>query len=222
MMEKLKYNRRLSMARDEFKYIAVEGVLGAGKTTLAKKLSEWYGAHFIAEEFDKNPFLHSFYDDIERYAFQTQIFFLLSRFKQQKQLRQFDLFHSRIVSDYIFQKDRIFATMNLTSAELKLYDALAKLMEQEIIVPDLIIYLKSSSDRLLKNIRKRNRDFENNISMEYIQTLNVMYEDFFNGFPAAPVLQIDMENYDIIENGEDFNKITGLISKALKEKKVNV
>jgi len=205
------------MARDGFKYIAVEGVIGAGKTTLSQKLSEWYGAHFIAEEFEENPFLETFYEDIKRYAFQTQIFFLLSRFKQQKQLRQFDLFHSKIISDYIFQKDRIFATMNLSLSEMKLYDGLAKVMEQKIVVPDLVIYLKSSTERLLKNIRKRKRDFENSISNDYIKNLNNMYESFFVGFKVAPVLVISMDNLDFIENENDFNKITSLISKSLKE-----
>lgn len=210
------------MARDGFKYIAVEGAIGAGKTTLARKLSEWYGAHFLAEEFETNPFLGSFYDDIQRYAFQTQIFFLLSRFKQQKQLRQFDLFQSRIISDYIFHKDRIFATLNLSPAEMKLYDALAKLMEQEIVTPDLIIYLKSSAPRLLENIHKRNRDFELNISEAYIVTLNKLYEAFFEGYTKSPLLILNMENFDIVENPEDFTKITGLITKTLKKEVNNV
>jgi deoxyadenosine/deoxycytidine kinase len=210
------------MARDGFKYIAVEGVIGAGKTTLAGKLSRWYGAHFIAESFEENPFLAHFYNDIERYAFQTQIFFLLNRFKQQKQLRQFDLFHSRIISDYIFQKDRIFASMNLSAAEMKLYDALAKIMEQDIVTPDLVLYLKSSTHRLLKNIRLRNRIFESSISKEYIDTLNSNYESFFSKFNSAPVLVLEMENYDIIDNREDFSKITALISQSLKENILNV
>jgi len=123
-----------------FKYITVEGVIGAGKTSLAKKLSSWYGAHLVLEEFEANPFLENFYADKTGYAFQTQIFFLLSRFRQQEQLRQYDLFHSKVVSDYMFQKDRIFATMNLSNAEMKLYDGLAKIMEQELTTQDFVVY----------------------------------------------------------------------------------
>ena len=160
------------MTRAQFKYITVEGVIGAGKTSLARKLSDWFGAYLVCEEFEKNPFLADFYKDQRNYAFQTQIFFLLSRFRQQEQLRQYDLFHTKIISDYMFQKDRIFATMNLSEAEMKLYDGLARIMEQQIAVPDYIIYLKSSTRRLMHNIHNRNREIEKNISEEYINALN--------------------------------------------------
>ena len=202
------------MARAEFKYIAVEGVIGAGKTTLALQLSEWFGAYFVKEEFEANPFLGDFYKDIKNYAFQTQIFFLLSRFKQQKQLRQYDLFHLKIISDYIFQKDRIFATLNLSVSEMKLYDGLAKVMEQEIAVPDFIIYLKCSTKRLMKNIKKRNRDFEGEITESYISSLNEMYDSFFAQHTACPVLTLNMEDYDFVNSKEDFNKIVQLIIKT--------
>ena len=202
------------MPRADFKYIAVEGVIGAGKTTLALQLSEWFGAYFVKEEFEANPFLGNFYKDIKNYAFQTQIFFLLSRFKQQKQLRQYDLFHLKIISDYIFQKDRIFATLNLSNAEMKLYDGLAKIMEQEIAVPDFIIYLKSSTKRLMKNIKKRNREFESDITESYISSLNGMYDSFFAQYTTCPVLTLNMEDYDFVNSKEDFNKIVQLIIKT--------
>ena len=201
------------MSRVNFKYIAVEGVIGAGKTSLAKKLSDWFGAFLVREEFEKNPFLADFYNDQRYYAFQTQIFFLLSRFRQQEQLRQYDLFHTKIISDYMFQKDRIFATMNLSDAEMKLYDGLARIMEQQIAVPDFIIYLKSSSSRLMANIRKRNREIERNMSESYIDSLNNMYDSFFIHYKQIPTIIINMTDMDFINSEKDFKKVVKLITE---------
>jgi deoxyguanosine kinase len=201
------------MARTNFKYITVEGVIGAGKTSLARKLSDWFGAFLVCEEFEKNPFLADFYMDQRSYAFQTQIFFLLSRFRQQEQLRQYDLFHTKIISDYMFQKDRIFATMNLSNAEMKLYDGIARIMEQQIAVPDFIIYLQSSTNRLMDNIRKRDRDIEKSMSRDYIETLNNMYNSFFAHFKDIPTIIINMENIDFINSEKDFKKVLKLISE---------
>lgn len=202
------------MPRADFKYIAIEGVIGAGKTSLALQLSEWFGAFFVKEEFEKNPFLEDFYKDIKNYAFQTQIFFLLNRFKQQKQLRQYDLFHLKIISDYIFQKDRVFATLNLSQAEMKLYDGLAKIMEQEIAVPDFVIYLKSSTSRLMQNIRKRGREVEKEMTEEYINSLNEIYNSFFAQFTTTKVLTLNMEEYDFVNSKKDFDKIVQLVIKT--------
>ncbi len=201
------------MPRTQFKYITVEGVIGAGKTSLARKLSDWYGAHLVLEEFETNPFLEDFYKDRRRYAFQTQIFFLLSRFRQQEELRQYDLFHDRIVSDYMFQKDRIFASINLNEAEMKLYDGLARIMEQQIAIPDFVIYLKASTPRLMANIRKRGRAFEKNMDEQYIDNLNRLYNDFFSRFTFAPVITVDMARLDFIANEDDFMKIIGHINR---------
>jgi deoxyadenosine/deoxycytidine kinase len=129
------------MSLEKFRFIAIEGVIGAGKTTLADMLSRTIGGRIILEEFEQNPFLEEFYEDPDRFSFQTQIFFLLSRFKQLQELRQLDLFHKKLVSDYLFEKDRIFATLNLSEKEMKLYDGIARLMEKEITVPSLVIYL---------------------------------------------------------------------------------
>jgi len=200
------------MDRTNFKYIAIEGVIGAGKTSLATKLSEWYGAHPVMEEFETNPFLQDFYTDQRRYAFQTQIFFLLSRFRQQEQLRQYDLFHSKIISDYIFQKDRIFATTNLIEAEMKLYDGLARIMEQQIAVPDFVIYLKTSTARLMANIRKRNRNYEKDMSEEYINTLKELYDSFFSHYTKTPLIIINMDDIDFINSEKDFKNIIKQIS----------
>jgi len=203
----------VAMARANFKYITVEGVIGAGKTSLAKKLSDWFGAYLVCEEFEKNPFLADFYKDQRSYAFQTQIFFLLSRFRQQEQLRQYDLFHTKIISDYMFQKDRIFATMNLSDAEMKLYDGIARIMEQQIAVPDFIIYLQSSTNRLMANIRKRERDIEKDMSSDYIETLNDMYNSFFSHFKDIPTIIINMENIDFIGSEKDFKKVVKLVTE---------
>ncbi len=201
--------------RTGFKYIAVEGVIGAGKTSLALQLSEWYGAHMVEEEFENNPFLADFYKDRRRYAFQTQIFFLLSRFRQQEQLRQYDLFQSRIVSDYMFQKDRIFATMNLTDAEMKLYDGLARIMEQQIAIPDFVIYLRATTKRLMHNIRLRNRSYEQDMSEEYIDTLNTLYDDYFQHYKDTPLITVPADELDFVNNSKDFKKIIDLITKQV-------
>ncbi len=201
------------MQRTNFKYIAIEGVIGAGKTSLTTKISEWYGAHAVKEEFETNPFLQDFYTDRRRYAFQTQIFFLLSRFRQQEQLRQYDLFHSKIISDYMFQKDRIFATTNLSDAEMKLYDGLARIMEQQIAVPDFVIYLKTSTAKLMANIRKRNREYEKEMSEEYIDTLNKLYDSFFSHYKKTALITIHMDEVDFINSEKDFKNIVKQISE---------
>ncbi len=203
------------MSRSSFKYITVEGVIGAGKTSLAEMLSQWFGAYLVLEEFETNPFLSDFYNDRRRYAFQTQIFFLLSRFRQQEELRQYDLFHDRIISDYMFQKDRIFATINLSEAEMKLYDGLARIMEQQIAIPDFVIYLKTSTARLMRNIRQRGRDMEKNMDESYIDNLNMLYDDFFQHFTFAPVITITMDELDFIKRREDFKYIIDQINQRV-------
>ena len=173
------------MSLVNLRYIAVEGVIGAGKTTLTDMLSKTIGSSIILEEFEQNPFLEEFYEDPRRYAFQTQIFFLLSRFRQVQELRQVDLFHQKIVSDYMFEKDRIFATLNLAEKEMKLYDGIARLMEKEIPSPDLVIYLQASTKRLMDNIHKRARTYEKNMDPEYISALNELYNKFFFHYNKA-------------------------------------
>jgi len=204
------------MSRLNFKYFAIEGVIGAGKTTLATKLSAWYGAHLVLEEFENNPFLEDFYKDPRRYAFQTQIFFLLSRFRQQEQLRQYDLFQDRIISDYMFQKDRIFALTNLNAAEMKLYDGLARVMEQQIVVPDFAVYLKTSTAKLMDNIRKRNRSMESGMSADYIGKLNALYDDYFASYRQTPLVVVHMDDLDFVNSDEDFRFILGRIAQQAR------
>jgi len=195
------------MAIEDLRFIAIEGVIGAGKTSLAARLSQTMGAKALYEEFEKNPFLEEFYESPERYAFQTQIFFLMSRYKQQQELHQIDLFHDCVVSDYLFAKDRIFATLTLNEKEMKLYDGIAKLMEKDIVRADLVIYLQSSTGRLMNHIRKRGRKMEKNISEEYIKALNDLYNDFFFHYTDAPLLVISTDDIDFVHNEDDYKDI---------------
>ena len=202
--------------KKELRYIAIEGVIGAGKTTLAKKLSEKLNARLICEEFELNPFLSKFYEDISRYAFQTQIFFLLSRYKQQQTLHQVDLFHNLIISDYIFEKDKIFAYLNLQDDELKLYENLISTIEKNIPQPDLVIYLQSNIERLMFNIRLRERSYENNITQSYIENLNEAYNHFFFRFKTSPLLIINSTEIDFVNNDKDFENLCDVIFRERK------
>jgi len=191
----------------EIRHIAIEGVIGAGKTTLANMLSERLKARLVLEKFDENPFLSKFYEDPEHYAFQTQIFFLLSRYKQQQELFQADLFHNFVISDYIFDKDKIFAYLTLQDEELKLYEALLSAIEKNIPVPDLVVYLQSSVDRLMTNIRSRGRRYEENMSVDYIRDLNEAYNYFFFRYKSSPLLIVKSTDIDFVNNEKDFEDL---------------
>jgi deoxyguanosine kinase len=200
----------------EIHYIAIEGVIGAGKTTLARMLSERLMARLVAENYEDNPFLPKFYEDPERFAFQTQIFFLLNRYKQQQELYQKDLFHSHIISDYIFEKDKIFAYLTLRDEELKLYESLLNTIERTIPPPDLVIYLQSSVDRLMENIKKRGREIEKNISEEYIKELNEAYNYFFFRYKASPLLIVKTTDIDFVNNKNHFEDLLAQILRPNK------
>ncbi len=195
------------------RHIAIEGVIGAGKTTLAQKLSERLGARLVLEQFEQNPFLPKFYEDAEHYAFQTQIFFLLSRYKQQQELFQADLFHSHIITDYIFEKDKIFAYLTLQDEELKLYETLLTSIEKNIPQPDLVVYLQSSVERLMGNIRKRKRKMEENMSEEYIRELNEAYNYFFFRYKSTPLLIVKTTDIDFVNNPDDFEELLEQIQR---------
>ena len=197
-------------------YIAIDGVIGVGKTTLVNMLSQRFSGKAVYEIVEENPFLADFYQDPKRYAFQTQMFFLLSRYRQQQELPQRELFHQLLVSDYIFAKDKIFAYLNLEDSELFLYEKIVKMMERDIPKPDLVIYLKSSPDRLMKNIKKRDRPFERKMKFEYIDSLNKAYNNFFNLYDATPLLIINATSMDFVDNNNDFEKIVALILSDIK------
>lgn len=203
----------------EIHYIAIEGVIGAGKTTLAQMVAERLGARIVFERFEENPFLSKFYEDPEHYAFQTQIFFLLNRYKQQQELYQVDLFHSHIVSDYIFEKDKIFAYLTLRDDELKLYENLLGTIEKSVPTPDLVIYLQSSVERLMQNIKKRGREMEKNMSDEYIRELNEAYNYFFFRYKSTPLLIVRATDIDFVNNPDHFED---LMEQILRSNKVPV
>ncbi len=195
------------IAQSDLRYVAVEGVIGAGKTSLARKLGDMLGARVIYEQFEENPFLKDFYRDPERYAFQTQIFFLLTRYKQQRSLFQGDLFQRFLVTDYIFEKDKIFAYLNLQDEELKLYETLVNSIEHNIPTPDLVVYLQSSVPRLMQNIRQRGRSFESSMSESYIKELNEAYNYFFFRYKATPLLIVNGAEIDFVGNADHYEQL---------------
>ena len=189
------------------KYIAIEGVIGAGKTALAKKLADKLSANLVLEEFEENPFLEKFYDDRKRHAFQTQMFFLINRFKQQEQFVQEDLFTDFVVSDYIFDKDQIFAYLNLSGEELKLYESIFPSLKRDLRQFDLVIFLQASVDRLIYNIKKRNRSIEKNLSRTYIRELSEAYNNFFFKYNSTPLLIVNTTEIDFVNKEEDFEEL---------------
>ena len=203
------------------KFIAIEGAIGVGKTSLVLQLSKRYQARCILEIVEENPFLSRFYEDIKSYAFQTQIFFLLSRYDQQVKAAQQDLFRQLSFSDYMFAKDRIFAHLNLSGNELKMYEHLYQIMCKDIPDPDLIIYLRASTDILMKRIMLRDRPFERKISYQYMERLNQAYEDYFGrqeNFKETKQLLIDTNELDFVGNSKDLKYICQKIEQTDQER----
>jgi len=181
-------------------YIAVEGVIGAGKSSLAQLLARRLEADLLLEDATDNPFLADFYKDRRRYAFPTQMFFLLSRYRQQQRLLERDLFVERIVSDYIFDKDTLFASVSLSEREIGLYRKIASILRRDVSPPDLVIYLQASTRVLMERIHKRNRDFEKPIDNDYIDELNEAYNSFFFHYNDAPLLVVRTDDIAFIAN----------------------
>ena len=196
-------------------YVAIEGVIGVGKTSLAHLLEERLNAKLVMEKFDENPFLADFYLDPERYAFQTQLFFLLSRYRQQQELRQTDVFHKLVISDYMFIKDRLFASLNLDDKEMSLYDSVAKILEKNILNPDLVIYLQAETPKLMERITLRGRDFEKNMSPDYIDALNQIYNEYFFRYQESPLLIINTNDIDFVHNEEDLEEVIRYIRQPV-------
>src|SRR5947208_14842960 len=189
------------------RYVVIEGVIGVGKTSLTRLLAETLNAKLVLEEVEENPFLKDFYQDRERYAFQTQMHFLFSRYQQQRSLRQLDLFHERMVSDYLFQKDRIFAGLNLSERELALYERLVGWLELDVMKPDVVVYLQAQPDTLMARIARRGRPYERDMEREYIRGLNEAYNHFFFHYVDAPLLVVNTNGIDFVKNAEDFEDL---------------
>ncbi len=196
---------------NNYEFIAIEGVIGAGKTSLARLISERHNARLVLEEFEDNPFLPKFYQDRSRYAFQTQLSFLASRFNQQKTMTTKDLFSDFLVSDYLFDKDRIFARLNLGIDEMALYDRIYNIMSGIAAKPDLVIFIQCSVERLLQNIYTRGREYEMEISADYLEELNEAYNHFFYHYDKSPLLIINANEIDFVNNEDHLQYIENQI-----------
>ncbi|MGB8657784.1 MAG: deoxynucleoside kinase [Candidatus Zixiibacteriota bacterium] len=192
-------------------YVNIEGAIGVGKTSLAKILARKMGARLILEEAEENPFLPDFYQDKRRYAFQTQLFFLLSRHKQQQGLFATDLFHKKVISDYSFDKDRIFASVTLDQREFYLYEKLLSILEKDVPKPDLVIYLQASSGVLLRRIKKSGRSYEKTIDSIYVRELNEAYNHYFFHYAKTPLLVVNTDQIDIVQNERDLADLLMLL-----------
>ncbi|MCS6844241.1 MAG: deoxynucleoside kinase [Caldilineales bacterium] len=201
-------------------YIAVEGPIGVGKTTLARILSQELGGQLMLEVFEENPFLSDFYADRARYAFQTQIFFLLSRYRQQQELANRLLSDGLVVSDYLFDKDRLFAHLNLSGDELAVYERVHAALGEKTPVPTLVVYLRASTDVLMSRIAFRDRSYERAMSRQYIDDLRRAYERFFADYTAAPVLSVDTNELNVVANEEDRRRVVSQVRVALEQRAV--
>lgn len=189
------------------RYIVTEGPIGVGKTSLTTLLFEELEARLILERAEDNPFLTNFYKDPARYRFQTQMFFLLSRFSQQQEMTQPDLFTRITLSDYLFDKDRIFAYLNLDDNELALYEQFYRILEPKILKPDLVIFLQADTDTLLRRIKLRSRPFEKEISLDYIASVNEAYNQFFFRYTDTPLLVINTSDIDFVNRRDDLDDL---------------
>lgn len=200
---------------ERIRYVAVEGVIGVGKSTLVKALCDRMGCMPLFEEFENNPFLSDFYKDKSRYAFQTQVFFFLSRYRQiQEVFHQQDMFRPQILSDYMFAKDKIFATLNLDENEVNLYYKFADILERNLIKPDYAIYLQADTKTLMNRIRLRDRPYERTMDEAYIEALNRAYNHFFHYYSGSPLLIINTNNIDFVRNPDDLNLLLETIVKV--------
>ena len=200
---------------EKSRYIAIEGPIGVGKSSLAELLARELGGRTLLEEVEENAFLPKFYGDMKKYAFQTQLFFLLSRYQQQKDMFQPELFNTSVVSDYLFAKDRIFAYLNLDENELCLYEQVYRLLDTRIPKPDLVIYLQASTDVLFDRIGRRNFDYEKGVKDEYLEKLIDAYNRYFFYYSDTPLLVVNTTEIDFVNNPEDLANLVKEI-KSMK------
>lgn len=196
-------------------YLAIEGVIGVGKTSLARLLQPIFDADLLLEAFEENPFLSDFYADRDRYAFQTQIFFLLSRYRQQHASVPKALAHGNLISDYTFDKDSLFAQLNLYGEELNTYKLVHDALAERITEPDLVLYLKVTTEMAMQRIAMRDRPYERHMDREYIDRLNQAYEEYFNHQYAMPVLTINTTPLDFVHQPEHLEGIANQIRQYL-------
>ena len=198
------------------RYIAVEGPVATGKSTLARVLAERLGARLIEELPEENPFLRAYYQDRKKHAFQAQLFFLLSRFQQQQALFQQDLFSRSTVSEYLFARDRIFASLTLGPDELALYERVYELLGPRVVKPDLVVYLQARTDVLLGRVRRRGRDYERSIDGAWLEGLAKAYNDFFFRYEESPLLVVNVSDIDLEGNTEDVEALLAVVRKHRK------
>jgi deoxyadenosine/deoxycytidine kinase len=189
------------------RYIAIEGAIGVGKTSLAKILANRFGWRLVQEEVGHNPFLERFYENPRKFAFQTQVFFLLSRYRQKRELAQGNLFEKGVVSDYILAKDKIFALINLEDDEIALYDSIYRILVPTVPRPDLVIYLQARPEVLLNRVRKRGVEYERNISLDYLKTLSDAYNEYFFHYNETPLLVVNTSEIDFVESPRDLEHL---------------
>lgn len=199
-------------------YIGVEGSIGVGKTSLTKKLAEHFHSEPVLEPVDENPFITEFYEDRTRNGFHTQIFFLLTRYRQLQALTQRDLFRRVVVCDYIFEKDRVFASLNLTPDELTLYTEIYRMLEKKVPVPDLVLYLQAGTKRLLSRIRHRGRPYEQDIEEEYLSQVNETFDRFIFNYSQSPVLIVNADEVNFETDQEAFRQLVEKLKTGIRGK----
>jgi deoxyadenosine/deoxycytidine kinase len=190
-----------------FHYIAVEGPIGVGKTTVVDALAERLDANKVLEDWSENPFLRPFYDGKPGVAFQAELFFLLSRYRQQQELTQRKLFAEATLSDYVFEKSRLFAYLNLDDSELLIFERLFALLAESVPRPDLVVYLQAPTEVLLKRVKARGRPEETNFSEEYMAEVNRAYNHYFFHYSATPLLVVNTADVDFVRNPEDLDDL---------------
>jgi deoxyadenosine/deoxycytidine kinase len=196
-------------------YIAIEGPIGVGKTSLAQALGLRIGARIVLEDTDSNPFIARFYQDPEKYAFPVQLYFLLTRYNQQRQLAQQDLFAQATVTDYLLAKDRIFARLNLDPDELVLYEGVYRLLDGQLARPDLVVYIRARVEVLAERLLKRNRTFERHISIDYLDRVSAAYRDFFFYYDETPLLVVDSSEIDFVDDPGDLEDLLREIDRTV-------
>lgn len=193
------------MPFSKYRYIVVEGPIGVGKTSLARRLAQHLGASTLLEKPDENPFLAKFYQDPVRHALATQLFFLFQRGNEVRELAQMDLFHGATVADYLLDKDMLFARLNLNEEEFALYQQIYSTLQLQAPAPDLVIYLQAEPQTLVERVQRRAKPYEQSISDAYLLRLAQSYSDFFYHYDAAPVLMVNSEHLNFVEGDEDFS-----------------